>query len=278
MTYEYEAIHQAVRVVRSHLPEDFVPKLGIILGTGLGSLGDHIKKLATVPYYDIPGFHASTVPGHPGQLIAGYLEGLPVLCFQGRVHFYEGASIAAMQVMIRTLKFMGAEMLLLTNASGSLREEVKPGRLMLITDHINFQAINPLVGPNDERIGPRFVSMDKIYDVELRERFHQIAGEMQIQLAEGVYFGVLGPTFETPAEIRAFRTLGADAIGMSTVPEVILAKHCGLKIVGLAVITNLAAGMTSHSLTHEEHVEMTGRVADQLIHLVRRFAKSLIHE
>lgn len=277
MSFEFEAVQQAVTVVRAHLPENFVPKLGIVLGSGLGELGEHIEQVANIPYKDIPGFHVSTVPGHAGQLIAGYLQGLPVLCLQGRVHYYEGTSVAAMQTMIRTLKFMGCETLLLTNASGSLHEKVAPGRLMLINDHINFQGINPLVGLNDDRIGPRFVSMDNLYDESLRQKFHVIANEMGIEMAEGVYIGVLGPSFETPAEIRMFRTLGADAVGMSTVPEVILARHCGLKTVCIAVITNYAAGMTNKMLTHEEHVAATGRVSATLIELVKRFAADLTH-
>jgi xanthosine phosphorylase len=271
----YEAVQQAVTVIRSYLPEDFRPKLGIILGSGLGDLGENIDQLACISYKDIPGFHISSVPGHAGQLVAGYLQGLPVLCLQGRVHFYEGTPVDSMRVMVRALQHAGCETLLLTNAAGSLNADVPPGRLMLIKDHINFQAINPLVGPNDERIGPRFIAMNKVYDEDLRKKFHEIAATMDLKLEEGVYFGVLGPTFETPAEIRAFRILGADAIGMSTVPEVILAHHCGMKVVCISVITNYGSGMVDEVLTHEQHVVMTKMMSGTLVKLVQGFAEDM---
>lgn len=271
----YEAVRQAVTVIQSFLPENFTPQLGIVLGSGLGALGDHIEQVASISYKDIPGFHVSSVPGHAGQLLAGYLNGLPVLCLQGRVHFYEGTPVDAMRVMIRTLRMAGCEVLLITNAAGTLNKDEPPGGLMLIKDHINFQAINPLVGPNDDRIGPRFIAMNNVYDEGLRQKFHQIAQTMGLRLAEGIYFSVLGPTFETPAEIRAFRLLGADAIGMSTVPEVILAHHCGLKVVCISVLTNFGSGMIDEILTHEQHVAMTNKMSGTLIELVKRFAKDM---
>src|SRR3990167_3096567 len=263
----FEAIQQAVNSIRLKLPINFSPKLGIVLGTGLGALAEHIEQVANIPYGDIPGFHVSTVSGHAGRLIAGYLQGLPVLCLQGRVHFYEGASVTALRIMIGTLKFLGCESLLLTNAAGSLQESVAPGQLMLIKDHINFQSINPLVGENDDRIGERFVSMDNAYDQALRDSLHRSAKTMDIKLAEGVYIGVLGPSFETHAEIRAFRILGADAVGMSTVAEVILARHCGLKVACISVISNFAAGMTSTMLTHEEHIAISNKTSHLLLEL-----------
>jgi xanthosine phosphorylase len=270
-----EAIELACHTIRLMLPKDFKPQMAIILGSGLGQLGEHVDAIATISYKDIPGFHASTVAGHKGMLIAGYLKGLPVICLQGRVHFYEGASIESMQVMIRTLKFLGCSALFITNASGSLRPDVHPGRLMVINDHINFAGINPLVGMNEDSIGPRFTPMDDAYDPALRARFQKVAQKENVDLAEGVYFGVLGPTYETPAEIRAFRILGAGAIGMSTVAEVILAKHCGLAVVAVAVITNLACGLAENSLSHEETLFYSQQASGTLIDLVEKFAADL---
>jgi len=272
----FEHTQQAVDVIRSYLPEHFSPTLAMILGTGLGALAADIDPVAEIAYEKIPGFSASTVPGHQGRLIAGYLNGLPVLCLQGRVHFYEGTQPAVMQIMISSLRLLGCSALLLTNAAGSLLESVAPGQMMLIKDHINFQGINPLVGLNDERIGPRFISMDDAYDPALRARMQRIAKEIGVTLTEGVYIGVLGPSFETHAEIRAFRILGADAVGMSTVSEVILARHCGLKVVCLSVISNFAAGMTQQMLTHEQHLSAVDQVATTLTALVKRFASECI--
>ena len=271
-----EQAEQAAETIRLQLPQDFSPKLGIVLGTGSGILAEQIEAVAKISYEHIPGYSVSTVQGHQGQLIAGYLQGLPVLCLQGRVHFYEGASVDAMQVMMRSVKLLGCTAILLTNAAGSLLESVPPGSLMLIKDHINFQGINPLVGINDERVGPRFVSMDNAYDAALRSSMQKHAEAIGIPLAEGVYLGVLGPSFETHAEIRAFRLLGADAVGMSTVSEVILARHCGLKVVCLSVISNFAAGMTNQMLTHEEHLAAVARTTTTLAELIKRFAADYV--
>jgi xanthosine phosphorylase len=268
----YQAAQHAADIIRMQLPTSFSPMLGIILGTGSGALAEQIEPVAKIPYKNITGYSVSTVQGHQGQLIAGYLQGLPVVCLQGRVHFYEGAPVQALQVMIRSIKLLGCTTLLLTNAAGSLLESVPPGQLMLIKDHINFQGINPLVGCNDDAIGARFISMDNAYDQELRAILQQQAAAMSIPLTEGVYLGVLGPSFETHAEIRAFRLLGADAVGMSTIAEVILARHCGLKVACLSVISNFAAGMTKHMLTHEEHLATVARTTATLAELINRFA------
>jgi len=267
---------QAAAVIQPRLPNDFKPTVAIILGSGLGPLAEEIEAVATIPYSDIPGFHISTVHGHQGRLIVGTWHGLSVVCLQGRAHFYEGASPEALQVMIRTLKCLGCEQLMVTNAAGSLRAEVGPGELMLITDHINFQGINPLVGPNANDFGPRFVPMDNAYDRVLRARFQEVATAQGQNVAEGVYIGVLGPTFETPAEIRAFRILGADAVGMSTVAEVILARHAGLKVLGVSIITNLAAGMEETSLSHEETLSQANDASGKLVHLLGLYVKSLV--
>lgn len=267
--------HEAVAYIKRHLPENFQPKLALTLGSGLGATANIIDEVACLAYADIPGFHASSVAGHPGKLIFGYAYGLPIVCLQGRAHFYEGASSHTMRNMIRSLKLLGCEMLILTNASASLREDTGPGSLMLISDHINFQGINPLVGPNEETFGLRFPPMNNAYDADIRTRFKQLAAKNHIALNEGVYCGVLGPNYETPAEIRAFRILGADAVGMSTVPEVILARHCGLRVACVATITNYGAGMRDDTLSHEDVVTQAAAVANKVVLLLQLFIQSL---
>jgi xanthosine phosphorylase len=250
------------------------PRLGIVLGSGLGALADRLEDAATVPYAQLPGFPEIAVAGHGGAVAFGTLNGLPVACLAGRRHAYEGDP-AAMRVPVRTLKALGAEALLVTNAAGSLRAEVGPGRLMAITDHINMLGSSPLTGPNDDAIGPRFPSMRDAYDPELLAVLRDAARSESIDLAEGVYLATAGPAFETPAEIRAFRALGADAVGMSTVPEVILARHCGLRVVGVSAITNLAEGMGGEALSHEQTLRNADVAARDLVRLVERFAGDL---
>jgi xanthosine phosphorylase len=237
---------------------DFVPKIGIILGSGLGPLVEALTDTIAIPYPDIPGFPPCTIQGHGGTLYCGYLNKIPVAVLQGRSHFYEGyfhanpeLSTKTMMTPIRTLKLLGATTLLVTNAAGSLHESVTPGNLVAISDQINFQFNNPLVGENDDEFGPRFVGMEDAYNIEIRKKIVETAAELTIPITEGVYFGVLGPMFETPAEIRAFRILGADVVGMSTISDVIVGRHCGMKIGVISVVTNLAAGMTAEILSHE---------------------------
>ncbi len=248
------------------------PRLGIILGSGLGGVVEALSEAQTIPYAELPGFPEPGVAGHGGAVVLGRLQGLPVACLQGRKHVYEGDA-TAMRVPVRTLKALGAEALFVTNAAGSLDAEVGPGRLMAIADHINLLGSNPLTGPNDDTVGPRFPSLRDAYDPELRYKLHTAAGAMQIRLAEGVYLATAGPSFETPAEIRAFRTLGADAVGMSTVPEVILARHCGLRVVAVSAITNLAEGMGGEELSHEQTLRNASVASRDLVRLVRRFAE-----
>ncbi len=247
------------------------PRLGIVLGSGLGGLVDALEDVLAVDYRELPGFPEIGVAGHGGQVVLGRLSGLPVACLAGRKHTYEGDP-AAMRVPVRTLRELGAEALLVTNAAGSLRADVGPGRLMLIADHINMLGSNPLTGPNDDAVGPRFPSLRDAYDPELRDLLRRAAGELEIDLAEGVYLATAGPTFETPAEIRAFRVLGADAVGMSTVPEVILARHAGLRVAGVSAITNLAEGMGGEELSHEQTLRNADVAARDLVRLVERFA------
>jgi xanthosine phosphorylase len=253
--------------------DGFTPRLGIILGSGLGALADALTNARSVPYTELEGFPQPTVQGHGGTLHLGELSGLPVAVFAGRKHIYEGGDPGAMRGPIRALKRSGAETLLVTNAAGSLRAEVGPGQLMAIADHINLLGVNPLTGPNDDAVGPRFPSLRDAYDPELRYRLQTAAGRLRIELAEGVYLATAGPSFETPAEIRMFRTLGADAVGMSTVPEVILARHAGLRVAAVSAITNLAEGMGGEELSHEQTLRNAEVAARDLVRLVQRFAE-----
>lgn len=254
---------------------DFTPALGLVLGSGLGPVADAIENAVRIPYANIPGFPQSTVQGHQGQMVLGDISGVPVVCMQGRIHVYEGAEPQAFKIFIRALKLLGCKALILTNAVGSLREEVGPGQICLITDHINMQHRVPLIGPNEDEFGERFFAMDKAYDPALRERCLITAKKLDIPLHQGVFLGVTGPSFETPAEIRAFRILGADITSMSMIPEVIVARHCSLKVLGLSVVTNLAAGMTDTSISHEETLHYGKIGAANLSKLIQGFIKDL---
>lgn len=231
---------------------DFVPKVAIVLGSGLGDYADTIRVVAQVPYGEIDGFPVSTVPGHDGRFIFGYVEDVPVVCMKGRVHYYEGYDIRDVVLPIRLMKLLGAEILFLTNASGGVNTSFHAGDLMLITDHISCFAPNPLIGANIEELGTRFPDMSKVYDPQLQEIIKAVAGEQHISLHQGVYAQLTGPSFETPAEIRMLRTMGCDAVGMSTAVEAVSAAHMGMKICGISCVCNLAAGMTENPLTHEE--------------------------
>lgn len=226
--------------------------VALILGSGLGALADLVEDPVIAEYADLPDFPVSSVAGHAGRLLIGRLAGRRVAVFQGRAHVYEGVTGPRLTAGVRTAKALGVTTLLATNAAGSLRAEVPPGHLMALSDHINLMGMNPLVGPNDETLGPRFVGLGDAYDAELRAHLHATAKLHDIPLSEGVYLAVTGPSFETPAEIRAFRTLGADAVGMSTVPEVIVARHAGLRVGAISAITNLAEGMSDVGLSHEQ--------------------------
>jgi xanthosine phosphorylase len=255
-----QQLSQLILKKRAH----FQPKTGLILGSGLADFAEKLQDPIVIPYHELPGFPLSSVPGHPGQLILGYLQKMPVVCYQGRVHAYEGMQGNDFKLFIRTLKCLGCERVFMTNATGSLRQDFQPGQLVLISDHINFHTNHPLVGPNDDEFGPRFFSMENAYDKKLRDLFQQAAKRLAISLSEGIYFSVLGPNFETPAEIRAFRQWGADVIGMSTVPEVIIARHCGLKVAVISVVTNLAAGLSEEPITHEGTLQFAAKASHDL--------------
>ena len=264
----------AAELIRSRAG-DLRPRAALVLGSGLGGVADAVEGGVAIPYAELPGFPVGSVAGHAGRLVLGRLGGVPVAVLQGRAHLYEGVDAGALAVPVRTVGALGAPLILFTNAAGSLRPEVPPGRLMAITDHINLTGRNPLTGPNDDAIGERFVGMGRAYDPELLDRLRAAAADEAIDLAEGVYIAVPGPSFETAAEIRAFRILGADAVGMSTVLEVIAARHCGLRVAAVSAITNLAEGMSTEVLSHEGTLAAAGRAASDLERLLRRFVEGL---
>lgn len=267
-------ILKALEAIRARAPKA-APKVGIILGSGLGGLADQVENAVSIPYGEIPGFPISSVHGHAGTLVLGTLAGTEVAVFKGRVHFYEGQGAGIMTVPVRTLKALRAETLLVTNAAGSLRPEVGPGKLMLITDHINMIPGNPLIGANDDAIGPRFLPMAGAYEPAHCDRLRAKASSLGITLAEGTYIAVPGPMFETPAEIRMFAKWGADAVGMSTVPEVILARHCGLKVAAVSAITNLGEGLSDFPLSHDQTLQYAGVAARDLGRLVLAFLEGI---
>jgi xanthosine phosphorylase len=251
------------------------PRVGIVLGSGLGAVADAVQEAVHVPYEELPGFPQPTVAGHAGSAVLGRIGGVPVAVLQGRAHVYEGGAMDLIRTPIRMLRAAGAEVLVLTNAAGSLRADVGPGSLMALTDHINMTGVNVLTGPNDDAIGPRFPSLRDAYDPELRAQLHAAAEQIGVTLHDGVYLAVGGPSFETPAEIRAFRTLGADAVGMSTVHETIVARHAGLRVAAVSAITNLAEGMQDEALSHEQTLRDAARAADDLAPLITRFVERL---
>ena len=257
------------------LTEHLRPRVGIVLGSGRGAVADAVADPVSVGYEDLPGFPRPGVQGHAGRAVLGRLSGVPVCVLMGRAHFYEGGDPVQRITPVRALRAAGAEVLVLTNAAGSLRAELGPGRLMAISDHINLTGYNPLAGPNDESIGPRFPSLRDAYDPALRAELHAAASDLGIALGEGVYLAVSGPSFETPAEIRAFRTLGADAVGMSTVHETILARHAGLRVAAVSAISNLAEGMSDVPLSHEQTLADAQRAAGDLARLLEAFAGRL---
>jgi xanthosine phosphorylase len=261
-------VTDAAAVVRERAP-GLEPRLGLVLGSGLGSLADRLEERTEIPYGELPGFRAGGVAGHAGSLVLGRHAGVGVAALRGRYHVYEGADGAAVATPVRTLKALGAEALVLTNAAGSLRPEIGPGSLVALSDHINLMGFNPLTGPDP--VGPRFPSLRDAYDPALRARLREHAEALGTPLHEGVYLGVAGPSFETPAEIRAFRTLGADLVGMSTVPETIVARHAGLRVAAISVVTNLAEGMGGERLSHEQTLAQADRGARALLPLLERF-------
>jgi purine-nucleoside phosphorylase len=249
-------------------------EIGLILGSGLGVLAEEIEEPVIIPYRDIPNFPISTVEGHAGQLIVGQLEGKRVVAMQGRFHNYEGHALHQVVYPVRVMSKLGIKMLVVTNAAGGINHGYEPGDLMLIRDHLNLTGANPLIGPNDDTFGPRFPDMSEAYDPELIDLAVKVSVGQRIKLQHGVYAGLTGPSYETPAEIKYLRAIGADAVGMSTVPEVIVANHAGLRVLGISCISNMAAGVLPQKLTHNEVMETAERVKEKFIRLV----KGILHE
>lgn len=258
MTEYAQKIQDAADFIRERVP--FTPRLGLVLGSGWNMILEDMESPVRIPYAEVPGMLASTVPGHAGEWVFGKIGGCEVCVMAGRIHYYEGHSLKDVTLPIRVMKALGIETVVLTNAAGAVNKGFEPGDMMLVTDHINLTANNPLIGPNDDDLGTRFPDMSKSYDPALREVAKAIALEQGLTLREGVYMWLTGPTFETPAEIRMARTLGADAVGMSTVPETIVARHGGMRVLALSCMTNMAAGVKDQPLSHLEVLETMGRV------------------
>lgn len=264
----YERAEHAARIVRSRTKLE--PRIAIVLGSGLGGFADDFEEPVGVPYEEIPGFVRSTAQGHAGRLVIGKVDEVPVVAMQGRVHYYEGYSLEEVTFPIRTFKLLGVKTLILTNASGGINVELSQGALMVISDHLNLMGDNPLRGPNDERFGPRFPDMSAVYAPELQQMVIEEARTIGVEVRRGIYGALSGPSYETPSEIHLLRSLGADAVGMSTVPEAIVARHMGLDVLGISCITNMAAGISDAPINHEEVMATGDRVRDVFALLLQR--------
>lgn len=268
-----DRIHRCVEDIRRHT--DFVPRAALVLGSGLGGFADKLQTVAQVGYGEINGFPVSTVPGHAGRFVFGYVEGTPVAVMQGRVHYYEGYPMEDVVLPIRVLGALGAKELILTNAAGGISPELASGSLMLLTDHITTFVPSPLIGPNEEGLGTRFPDMSEVYSKRLQGLARQAAEKKGISLKEGVYVQCTGPNYETPAEIRMFKALGAGAVGMSTACEAMAARHMGLEVCGISCVTNLAAGLSDKALNHKEVQEIADRVSGDFQGLLWELLRSL---
>jgi purine-nucleoside phosphorylase len=264
----YERAQRAAQFIHSRTSTE--PSVAIVLGSGLGAFADELTDATAIGYDEIPGFAHATVEGHAGRLVIGKAGNVAVAAMQGRFHFYEGYSLEEVTFPIRVLKLLGVNNLMLTNAAGSLNTELTPGSLMIISDHINLMGVNPLIGGNEERFGPRFPDLSIAYDQHLQKLVIDEANAMGLSLRRGVYASLTGPSYETPAEIHMVRTLGADAVGMSTVPEAIVARHMDMRVIGISCITNLAAGVSSRPIDHSQVMEIGERVRGQFTELLRR--------
>ena len=283
----YEKAKEAAEYIRSRFDKEI--KIAVVLGSGLGAFADDLENAVKIPYEEIPHFKKSTVEGHAGRLVLGEVGGVPVAVQQGRFHYYEGYEMSEVIFPVRTFGVMGIKSIILTNAAGSVRTSTRQGTLMLIRDHINLMGVNPLRGVNDERFGPRFPEMSEVYCREYQQIAVEEAKKLAIEryekgfepgvkqiLRRGVYCALSGPTYETPAEIRMYRSFGADAVGMSTVPEAIAARHQGMKVLGISCITNMAAGMSDEPINHEEVMETGARVAEVFKELLKRIIVRLV--
>ncbi|WP_040211846.1 purine-nucleoside phosphorylase [Clostridium polynesiense] len=266
-------IKEASDFIKSKL--NYQPEIGVILGSGLGDMAEGIENKVIIKYNDIPHFPVSTVQGHAGQFVIGDYKGRKVIMMQGRFHFYEGNPMQTVVMPVYVMKLIGVSKLIVTNAAGGVNTSFNPGDLMIITDHINFSGDNPLIGKNYEEIGPRFPDMSQAYSRRLVEKAIDASEKLSLKIQKGVYMMFSGPTYETPAEIKMARKLGADAVGMSTVPEVIAANHCGIETLGISCITNMAAGILDQPLNHEEVIETSAKVKANFIELVSNIISDL---
>jgi len=264
----YERAEHAARTIRAQVSVE--PRVAIVLGSGLGGFADDFADAVAIPYEDIPGFVRSTAQGHAGRLVVGKVDQLPILAMQGRVHYYEGYTLEEVTFPIRTFKLLGVKTIILTNAAGGINVQLSQGALMVISDHMNLMGTNPLRGPNDERFGPRFPDMSTTYSPALQEIVIEEARAMEVEVRRGIYAALAGPNYETPAEIHMLRTFGADAVGMSTVPEAIVARHMDMEVLGISCITNMAAGIGDEPINHDEVMETGNRVRATFTQLLRR--------
>jgi len=269
----YERAEHAAQTLRARTT--LQPRIALVLGSGLGAFADEFEEAVAIPYREIPGFVSSTAQGHVGSLVIGKVENIPVAAMQGRVHSYEGYSLEEVTFPIRTFKLLGIDTLILTNAAGGIDVQLQQGALMVISDHLNLMGINPLRGANDERFGPRFPDMSEVYSRELQELVTQEARDLGTTIRRGIYAALSGPSYETPAEIHMLRAFGADAVGMSTVPEAIVARHMGMSVVGISCITNMAAGISEQTINHEEVMETGQKVRATFTQLLRRLISKL---
>jgi purine-nucleoside phosphorylase len=272
----YAQIQEAVAAIQNRC--GLQPEVGVILGSGLGAVAQELTDPVRIAYTDIPHFHPTSVEGHSGFVLLGRMKGVPTVILQGRFHFYEGYSMESVVLPTRVACALGAHTLVLTNAAGAINTRFRPGDLMVIEDHLNLMGDNPLKGPNPAKLGPRFPDMSEAYSRECVKVFDQAAAEESVPLHHGVYCGLLGPTYETPAEVRMLRTLGADAVGMSTVPEAIAANHLGVRVCGVSLITNLAAGLSPQKLSHQEVMENSKAGVEKLSRLLVRAIPRLTHQ
>lgn len=266
-------INKSVDFIKERI--DFIPEVGIILGSGLGDFADNIKNSIEIDYTEIPGFPQSTVVGHSGKLIFGDLEGKKIVAMKGRIHYYEGQGLDKTVYPTKVLCELGIKTLIVTNAAGGVNTNFVPGDIMIITDHINFACTNPLIGPNEDDKGPRFLDMTNAYDKDLRKTAKVVAEKLGMKVQEGVYMWFTGPCYETPSEVKLARILGADSVGMSTVPEVIIANHRGVKVLGFSCITNMAAGILDQPLDHKEVIEVSDRIKDDFAKYVKETIKEI---
>lgn len=269
----YQKIKETGDFVKSKLGK--IPEIAIVLGSGLGPLADELTNSISIDYSEIPNFPVSTVEGHAGKLVIGEFEGKTILCMKGRFHYYEGYSLEEVTLPIRVMSYIGVKNLILTNAAGGVNLDFTPGDLMIIRDHINMTGLNPLIGKNIDEMGTRFPSACNIYTKDIRDKAKKIASNEGIGIKEGIYFYCTGPTYETPTEIKTFRLLGGDAVGMSTIPEAIIACHCGMNVLGISCITNMAAGILDQPLSHKEVFETAERTKEKFSRLVKACVKNI---